>query len=143
MIDPDNPVVKLCAEGMGAETAGRHDDARALFERAWETRTDDFEACIAAHYLARQQPTLAETLRWNEISLEHADAVAGDRVRSFYPSLYLNLGRAHEVCGDVVQARRFYDLAAAKLDDLPDDGYGAMIRSGIENAHARLAAAEA
>lgn len=31
MIDPDNHVVRLCAQGMQAETQGRADDARALY----------------------------------------------------------------------------------------------------------------
>lgn len=54
-IDPDNAVVKLCAQGMQAEGAGRRGDARALFEQAWEIAGDDYERCIAAHYLARHQ----------------------------------------------------------------------------------------
>ena len=53
MMDPNNPVVQLCAQGMRAESEGRNTDARALFQQAWETATDDYGACVAAHYIAR------------------------------------------------------------------------------------------
>jgi hypothetical protein len=58
-MDPNNPVVRLCAAGMAAEGEGRPADAKALFEQAWAESRDDFEACIAAHYVARHQATAA------------------------------------------------------------------------------------
>lgn len=57
MTDPENVVVRLCAQGMQAEAEGRDAQARDLFLQAWEAAEDDYDACIAAHYLARHQPT--------------------------------------------------------------------------------------
>lgn len=139
-MDASNPVVKLCAEGMMAEGQGRSDDARDLFAQAWAARTDDVDACVAAHYLARHQASPEETLNWNREALNRADAVGGDRVRGFYPSLYLNMGRSYENIGDWEEAGRNYDLAAERIDDLPDDGYGAMVRRGIAAGRRRAAA---
>jgi hypothetical protein len=45
--------------------------------------------------------------------------VGDDRVRGFYPSLYLNLGRSHEVLGHPAEASRYYELAAEGLDVVP------------------------
>ena len=50
-IDPINPVVLLCAAGM--EREGEPEEARRLFQQAWDARRNDYEAAIAAHYLAR------------------------------------------------------------------------------------------
>ena len=80
-LSPDNPIVKLCVEGMQAEAQGRDGDARQLFTQAWESSTDDFEACIAAHYLARHQETPQEMLRWNKTAFDRAAAVDDERVR--------------------------------------------------------------
>jgi hypothetical protein len=137
-MDPNNPVVKLCAEGMRAEGAGRFDDARDLFMKAWEMSVDDYDACIAAHYVARHQASAEETLRWNRIAADRADAVKDDRVAGFYPSLYLNLGHSHEQLGDMAEARRFYELAAAKGDSLPDGRYGDVVRRGAEEGLRRI-----
>ena len=49
-IDPNNPVVKLCTEGIAAEMAGRVAEAAALYHQAWEARSDDYDACIVADY---------------------------------------------------------------------------------------------
>jgi len=138
-MDPENPVVKLCAQGMEAELAGRPVEARDLFTRAWEARTDDYDACVAAHFVARHQATPEETLRWNEEALTRARAVADGRVHGFYPSLYLNLGHSHEQLGRLDDARRFYELAAASATDLPPDPYGDTVRDGIARGRERVA----
>jgi hypothetical protein len=136
-MDPDNPVVELCVEGMQAEFQGRDSDALQLFTRAWETSRDDYEACIAAHYLARHQTTPQDMLFWNQTALDRAAALGGS-VAGFYPSLYLNLGYSYELLGDKTQAAHFYDLAAAHLDLLPTGPYADLVRQGVANAHLRL-----
>lgn len=141
-MEPNNPVVKICAEGMQAEGEGRPEDARELYEQAWTQSEDDFEACVAAHYLARQQPSAEETFRWNEEALERADAAADERVKGFYPSLYLNIGKSHEDLGDLSGARRCYETAAKKAEGIPDDGYGNLVRRGIEGALRRIGSAD-
>lgn len=122
-MDLDNPVIRLCAEGTRAELARRADDARRLYLEAWAASTDDYEACVAAHYLARFQDTPEETLRWNQEALTRAENVGDERVRGFYPSLYVNLGRSHEALGNQRAADHYYHLAAELgLVHQADDG---------------------
>ena len=130
-MDPEHPVVKLCAEGARAEMEGDAERAAALFNRAWEVAGDDYHACMAAHMVARYQVTAEDTLRWNEVALERADAVGDERVEGFYPSLLLNLGYSHEMLGDLDQARTCYEEAARRADRLPRDPYGDMVCGGI------------
>ena len=137
-MDPNNPVVKLCAQGIEVEMKGRRDEARSLFLQAWELRQDDVDACIAAHYLARHQESPAETLRWNELALTHAISAPADSVRSFYPSLYLNLGKSFEDVGDTSRARELYEQGEQCIQDAPDGGYGEMVRQGLRNALQRV-----
>ncbi|WP_106401105.1 hypothetical protein [Actinocorallia populi] len=132
-MNPDNPVVVLCSQGMQAEAEGRDDDARDLFRQAWETAADDYEACIAAHYLARHQPTAHDTLHWNQECLKRADRVADDRVKGFYASLHLNIAHAHRDLDSPEQTREHFTLAAERLADVPPGPYA----DGL-----RLAAAE-
>ena len=111
-MDTNNPVIQLCMSGTRAEFEHRIDDARALYQQAWDAHTDDYDACIAAHYVARFQDSAEESLRWNQFALQHAEAVNDERVKEFYPSLYLSLGRSYEVTGNQTQAQHYYDLAA-------------------------------
>jgi tetratricopeptide (TPR) repeat protein len=139
-IDPDNPVVKLCAAGIQAEMQHQYDEAQRLYVEAWSIHTDDFEACIAAHYLARQQATLELSLQWNLEALHRAEASGNENVSGFLPSLYLNLGWSHEMLSHYDEAHSCYELAARHAADLPDGGYTQVVRSGVTAAQARLQA---
>lgn len=138
-IDPNNPVVRLCVQGMECEGRGLFDDASQLFLSAWNQSTSDFERCISAHYVARHQKDPFEALKWNQVSLDHAKAIEDDPVREFYPSLYLNLGKAHEDLGNREGAIRFYEMAASSLDSLPDGRYGGVVRDAVQRALQRVA----
>jgi hypothetical protein len=76
-------------------------------------------------------------LRWNHEALNRAGAVSDDRVRNFYPSLYLNIGFSYEMLEDLDAARRYYELAEERLADLPDDPYGDIVRHGITEGRRR------
>jgi tetratricopeptide (TPR) repeat protein len=111
-MDLSNPVIQLCIEGTQAEFRGQIDKARSLYQQAWEAAQDDFDACVAAHYMARHRDDPQERFYWNQEALERANAAADARVREFYPSLYLNMGQSCELLGNQDEAQRYYDLAA-------------------------------
>lgn len=134
-LDPSNPVVALCVEGMQKE--GNPAEAKRCFQDAWNLRQDDVDASIAAHYLARHQDTPEETLAWNRLALEHARAVQDERVRPFMASLLLNVGDSLLATGDVSGAREAVVDARAWVATLPDDGYRALVSAGIERLGAR------
>jgi hypothetical protein len=108
----DNPVIKLCIEGTQAEFQGHIEKARSLYKMAWEAAQDDYDACIAAHYVARHQENPYDSLHWNQVALDKAKAVTDNSVQEFYPSLFLNMGQSYESLGNVKEAKRYYDLAA-------------------------------
>jgi hypothetical protein len=139
-MDATNPAVKLCSAGMQAEGEGRPADAKALFEQAWQQSRDDYEACIAAHYLARQQSTVSKEYEWNRVALERAERVADGRVAAFFPSLHLNLAHSFEKLGRLNEAREYYGRAAAGLDVLGDSPYARLVRAGVTAGQARTSA---
>lgn len=136
-MDANNPAVKLCSAGMQAEGEGRQAEAKALFEQAWHESRDDYEACIAAHYVARHQPTVAEEFEWNRLALERAERVGDDRVAGFFPSLHLNLGNSFEKLGRLDEARDHYGRAAAGLHLLGESPYARLVRAGVTAGQAR------
>lgn len=136
-IDPNNAVVKLCAEGMQAESSGHLDEAKKLYEEAWDTHSDDYEACIAAHYLARQQSTVEDELHWNKVALSRAESTDSDRIGGFFASLYLNVGHSYEKLGEMRAAREHLRLAKQHLDAVPVGPYREIVCRGIDNALSR------
>jgi hypothetical protein len=112
-MDINNSIIQLCIQGTQAEFASRPQDAAALYQQAWNAASTDYEYCIAAHYLARFQPSPQETLHWNQTALEHAQKADADQIKDFLPSLYLNMGQSYETVGNQPEAQHYFDLAAS------------------------------
>jgi hypothetical protein len=135
-IEPNNPVVALCAAGMACD--GAPEEARRLFEEAWEARRDDYDAAIAAHYLARHQPTPFLALDWNTRAVTHCERVTDDRAAELLPSLYLNLADSLLAVGRREEARVMAERASKCLPALPADGYRSFIALGIARLQGKL-----
>jgi hypothetical protein len=134
----DTPTVRFCAAGMAAEADPIA--ARSYFTQAWEARRDDYDASIAAHYMARHQPTAEDTLRWNELAVTHAETVQGDRAYPLLASLYLNLGDSYLAVGRAEDAALAAESGVAAVGHL-SGGYGAFVAAALEQLKTRIAAA--
>lgn len=111
-MDINNPTVNLCILGTQAEFERRFSDARRLYAEAWRCATNDYEKCIAAHYVAHLEYDSAEALKWNLAALSHSKLADAALISGFLPSLYVNLGRSYELAGNAVQSAYYYELAA-------------------------------
>lgn len=136
--DPDNNVVKLCAEGMNFEGAGKNEEALRLFLQAWNEAANDLEKFTSAHYVARHQKSLEGKLMWDKIALNFALKINNESVKGAYPSLYLNIAKGYEDLKDYHKARKHYQLALSFTEFLHEDGYGNMIKGGIVNGLDRI-----
>jgi tetratricopeptide (TPR) repeat protein len=137
--DPSNKIIQLCAEGMEAEGKGGMEAAKKLFLKAWEESTTDFEKFTAFHYLARNQVNIQEELKWNLESLRLASLINEDSMKGYFPSLHLNIGKSYDKLNDNEKAIEHYKSAVDYLHHLSEDGYGKMIRTGVEAAVKRVA----
>jgi hypothetical protein len=137
-MDPENPFVMLCAQGMEEESSGNIAEATRLFAQAWEQSSDDFERCIAAHYVARHQSTAELALHWNQEALDCANRVGDASVAEFFASLYLNLGKSCEDLDNLFQAREHYACAAEKLASVPDGPYRDIVQDAIKRGLERV-----
>ncbi|PSL46498.1 hypothetical protein CLV51_103478 [Chitinophaga niastensis] len=138
LYDPANPVVQLCVKGIETEYSGNLEKADTLYREAWELAKNDLEFLTSAHYLARVQSDPRESFRWNLLALEYATKTTDLDIIAFYPSLYLNVAKSYENLRSFADAYKYYLLAHDCIQDLPDDGYGIMIRKGIEAGQERL-----
>ena len=133
-----NKIIKLCQKGMKLEAEGKPARARELFMQAWNSSSNSYESCITAHFVARQQCNLDDTLHWNKESLRLADKTKDDRVKSFYPSLYLCVGLSYENLNDYSNAKNYFDMAHEKVEILIDNDYGKSLRKNLNNARKRI-----
>jgi hypothetical protein len=131
-------VESLCQQGMRLERQGKLAEAKHAYAHAWSIRTSDYDACVAAHFMARVQSSPEETLRWNREALQRADAAASPRVATFYPSLYCCMGLSHEKLGDLAEAQHYLGLAAQHVHTLIQNEYGRTLKHTIRQAMERV-----
>ncbi|MEP6949543.1 MAG: hypothetical protein ABI863_09735 [Ginsengibacter sp.] len=136
--DPDNPVIKLCTQGMNFEALGQTEKAKQLFQEAWHISSNDFEKFTSAHYLARNQKDPKDELKWNAEALGFGMAIHDESMKGHFSSLYLNVGKSYETLGDTDKAKENYTLAFQFSTYLPANAYGELLKSGIGVALQRL-----
>ncbi len=129
----------LLAEIGAAVELGRTDRpaARAALDALWERIGPDGDPqhrCALAHWAADLQDDPRDELVWDQRAL-----AAGAGLPAFLPSLHLNLADVHRRLGDPATAHRHLADARAVVGDLPDDGYGRIVRGGIEHVTEALA----
>src|SRR6476620_8662859 len=135
----DNKVVQLCARGMELEGQGKLEEASKHFAEAWNHAVSHFEKFTAAHYVARHQSCVVDKLKWDKLALTHALHIKDESIKDMLPSLYLNIGKCYEDMNDWQEAKTNYQAAHSYTMHLPDNGYGNMIKSGIQKALDRTA----
>jgi rifampin ADP-ribosylating transferase len=120
--NPGNPIVQLCLKGMEMEGKAQHEEAIRLFTQAWNEATNNFEKFLAAFYIARNQKSTADKLKWTETAIQLAAKVNDEGVKDAFPSLYSNLANYYEELDDADKAKENYDLAASFAHKPSDPG---------------------
>jgi hypothetical protein len=133
---------------IGAAMAEGPDVARRVLGEIWrDPAADALHRVAVAHHLADLQDDPRAELAWDQRALAAAEGVSDERVRAagvgapvraFYPSLHLNLGESYRKVGDLDAAREHLARGRACAGALDDDGYGRMIRAGLDDLAARL-----
>jgi hypothetical protein len=118
--DPNNPIVKLCLQGIHGEDTGKAEDAKALFLRAWQEATNEFEKFMGAFYLARHQNTVRDKIKWLETTLKFALKINDETVKAAFPSLYKTLAECYDDLGEHEVAKLNHELALSS-DSTPFD----------------------
>jgi tetratricopeptide (TPR) repeat protein len=130
---------------------GQREAAREEFVQIWEDiggeQGDPLHVCVLAHAMADVQDDVHQELVWDQRALAAADLLTEERVAQagvslpvagLYPSLHLNLGECYRKLGDLGRAREHLQQAQASIGALGDDGYGRLIRAGLEQLAQRL-----
>ncbi|MBS3913363.1 MAG: NAD(+)--rifampin ADP-ribosyltransferase [Bacteroidetes bacterium] len=121
--DPNNPIVKLCIQGMALEDKNMPENAAAIFYQAWKEATKDFEKYLSAHFIARHQHNIPDKIKWLEIMLDFALKINNHAVNGALPNLYLNISKCYEELHDFDHAKLNLDLgkkyAISPIDNGP------------------------
>ncbi len=151
MSTPDETMAEIVA-AVELGRGGARAEARRRLTDLWEGMGpggDPLHRVTLAHFLADLQDDVRAELHGDERAL----AAAGDltderaqqydaalRVRGLLPSLHLNLADCLRRLGDAPGARQHLAQAEAAVGELADDGYGCLVRTGLEHVRSALEA---
>jgi hypothetical protein len=146
----DDPVMARITAAISRLHAGDREGARDDFARIWSEMgdaPDPFHVCTLSHYMADTHDDVAQELEWDLRALAAAREVTDGRarrhhaslsIRSFFPSLQLNVADAWLRAGDRARASEHLAAAQDALADVPDSPLGELIRQGIAGLAQRL-----
>jgi len=133
----------------GGDRAGAREASDAIW-RDLGHDSDPFHVCTLSHYMADTQDDLQRELEWDLRALDAADRVSDGRaeehhaslsIKSFYPSLHLNVGDVLFRLGDLDRASEHVRAAEGALEHLPQSPYAEMTRKGVAALAQRVSAA--
>ena len=137
---------------VGVSLSGDKAAGRAALQHLWQetAERDHAQRCVIAHYLADLEHSLEDEVRWDELALDHYPhlergdlaAIGIPDSRGLAPSLHLNLGDGYLRQGRPEVARAQLLAGQEGLNTLPPDGYGSLIRQGLEGLEKRLSAVQ-
>lgn len=151
MTTPDPVMARLNEIAVRAAAVDRG-QARREYLQLWQEigpGGDPLHLMTLLHHLADLYDDPQQALDWDLRALEAADRLTDERLEQYhpglrrdamYPSLYLNIADNLVKVGRRVEAAEQLTKADRHLDELDDDGYGAMIRGGIARLRERMAA---
>lgn len=133
---------------VGLALGGDREAGREALMSAWggTRHSDHAQRCVIAHYAADLQESLEEEVLWDEVALaEHAHVADADltpvgiaSAAGMAPSLHLNLGDGYLRQGRLREAEAELGKGVETQHVLPADGYGGLIRSGLDRLRSRL-----
>lgn len=145
-----DPILIRISDAAALGHRGDPSGARRALAGLWAEvgdQGDPLHRLALAHALADVQEDPAEELRWDKRALEAAADVSDERaqeagmatsVAALYPSLHLNIGDAYRKLGQLEDAARHCAAGLAAASALDDDGYGALVRGGLERLARRV-----
>ncbi|MET9964459.1 hypothetical protein ABZZ80_00660 [Streptomyces sp. NPDC006356] len=140
---PD-PTMEAIGQAVLEGRAGDIASARRKLLALWSTigvTGDPLHRCTLAHHLADLYEDPAQALVWDIRALDAAAAMterrvqqhhAGLHIAGFYPSLHLNLADNYRRLGSFDAATEHMDAAKEHAPNLPQDAYGALIRTALD-----------
>ncbi|HEY8308336.1 MAG TPA: hypothetical protein VIG79_16820 [Lapillicoccus sp.] len=139
-------------EAIGLAQTGDRMIGRQALLACWE-QTDLPEhafRCVLAHYLADVEDSVDDEVAWDTTALaEYAHlrgadlaAVGIPDATGLAPSLHLNLGDGFLRQGRTAEAAEQLSAGLEAVAALGDDGYGRMIRDGLDRLASRIDSVE-
>lgn len=96
--------------------------AEAILDRMYRQTDDDYEKFLLAYQFAKVTTDIFERVKWLSVSLESAQKVDDEEVKSAYVTLFRDLAEAYKVLGNHDYEKKYLELAEVEPTTPTDQG---------------------
>lgn len=96
--------------------------AEAILDRMYRQTDDDYEKFLLAYQFAKVTTDIFERVKWLSVSLESAQKIDDEDVKSAYVTLFRDLSEAYKALGNHDYEKKYLGLAEAEPTTPTDHG---------------------
>lgn len=96
--------------------------AEAILDRMYRQTDDDYEKFLLAYQFAKVTTDIFERVKWLSVSLESAQKIDDEDVKSAYVTLFRDLAEAYKALGNHDYEKKYLELAEAEPKTPTDQG---------------------
>ncbi len=96
--------------------------AEAILDRMYRQTDDDYEKFLLAYQFAKVTTDIFERVKWLSVSLESAQKIDDEEVKSAYVTLFRDLAEAYKALGNHDYEKKYLELAEVEPTTPADQG---------------------
>lgn len=96
--------------------------AEAILDRMYRQTDDDYEKFLLAYQFAKVTTDIFERVKWLSVSLESAQKIDDEDVKSAYVTLFRDLAEAYKALGNHDYEKKYLELAEVEPKTPTDQG---------------------
>lgn len=120
--NPTSPFIQQLMQAIIQTEQGNLVQAEAILDRMYRQTDDDYEKFLLAYQFAKVTTDIFERVKWLSVSLESAQKIDDEEVKSAYVTLFRDLSEAYKVLGNHDYEKKYLELAEAEPTTPTDQG---------------------
>lgn len=108
--------------GMNMEEQGDTEGAMAVFMKALDESTNEYEKFVVTYQIAKYEKNIQEQLKWLEKTLQYAIKSEDCGVRSTLSTIYSHIAKCYEDLGDSKKVKSNFELSNLYNKEPKDKG---------------------
>ena len=112
--NPTSPFIQQLMQAIIQTEQGNLAQAEAILDRMYRQTDDDYEKFLLAYQFSKVTTDIFERVKWLSVSLESAQKIDDEEVKSAYVTLFRDLSAAYKVLGNHDYEKKYLELAEAE-----------------------------
>lgn len=120
--NPTSPFIQQLMQAIIQTEQGELAQAATTLDRMYRQTDDDYDKFLLAYQFSKVTTDIFERVKWLSVSLESAQKIDDEEVKSAYVTLFRDLSAAYKVLGNHVYEKKYLELAEAEPKTPTDQG---------------------